>query len=92
MPEEKNQSSDIILYTSPEGNVRVEVMYSRETFWLTQKRMAVLFGVDRILITRQLQNIFTASELEENSVCANFAHTAEDGKSYKTNFYNLDAI
>lgn len=92
MAENKNNSSDIILYSSPEGNVKVEVMYSGETFWLTQKRMAELFGVDRSVITKHLQNIFTTNELVEDSVCANFAHTAEDGKTYQTNFYNLDAI
>ncbi|MGK5095482.1 virulence RhuM family protein [Deltaproteobacteria bacterium TL4] len=89
---EKNNSSELILYSSPEGNIRVEVIYSGETFWLPQKRMAELFGVDRSVITKHLQNIFTTNELDENSVCANFAHTAEDGKTYQTNFYNLDAI
>lgn len=92
MAENKNNSSDIILYSSPEGNIKVEVVYSGETFWLTQKRMAELFGVDRSVITKHLQNIFTTNELAEESVCANFAHTAEDGKTYQTNFYNLDAI
>lgn len=88
----ENNSSDIILYSSPEGSIKVAVMYSGETFWLTQKRMADLFGVDRSVITKHLQNIFTTNELDEHSVCANFAHTAEDGKTYQTNFYNLDAI
>lgn len=92
MAENKNNSSDIILYSSTEGNIKVEVMYSGETFWLTQKRMAELFGVDRSVITKHLQNIFTTKELVEDSVCANFAHTAQDGKTYQTNFYNLDAI
>ncbi len=92
MAENKNSASDIILYSSPEGNVKVEVMYFGESFWLSQKRMAELFGVDRSVITKHLQNIFNTNELEENSVCANFAHTAEDGKTYPTNFYNLDAI
>ena len=75
MAENKNNSSDIILYSSPEGNVKVEVMYSGETFWLTQKRMAELFGVDRSVITKHLQNIFTTNELVEDSVCAKNAHT-----------------
>ena len=87
-----NSSSDIILYSSADGNVRVEVIYSGETFWLSQKRMAELFGVDRTVITKHLQNVFITNELEEVSVCAKFAHTAEDGKVYQTNFYNLDAI
>ena len=87
-----NSFSDIILYSSADGNIRVEVFYSGETFWLSQKRMAELFGVDRTVITKHLQNVFLTNELEEVSVCAKFAHTAEDGKVYQTNFYNLDAI
>lgn len=92
MPTEKGYSSDIILYSSPAGNIKVEVTYSDDTFWLTLKRMAELFGVDRTVITKHLQNIFSTDELNEISVCANFAHTAEDGKTYQTKFYNLDAI
>lgn len=92
MTKNSPSSSDIILYSSPEGNVRVDVVYNGDTFWLTQKRMAELFEVDRTVITKHLKNIFASRELAENSVCANFAHTAEDGKSYQTNFYNLDAI
>jgi len=86
------QYSDIIFYTSSEGHVRVEVLYGSETFWLTQKRLGELFGVDRSVITKHLQNIFAERELDEQSVCADFAHTAEDGKNYQTKFYNLDAI
>jgi hypothetical protein len=70
----------------------VEVVYSGDTFWLTQKRMAELFGVDRTVITKHLQNIFSSGELSEGSACANFAHTAGDAKTYQTKFYNLDAI
>lgn len=92
MAKDKSPSSDIILYSSPEGNVRVEVVYSGDTFWLTQKRMAELFGADRTVVTKHLQGIFNTGELAEDSVCAKFAHTAEDGKTYQTNFYNLDAI
>ena len=54
--------------------------------------MAELFSVDRSVITKHLQNIFNDNELDQNSVCASFAHTAADGKSYNTQFYNLDAI
>lgn len=87
-----NSSSDIILYSSPEGNIRVEVLYASETFWLSQKRLAELFDVDRSVITKHLKNIFTTEELDEDSVCAKIAHTAEDGKTYTSKFYNLDAI
>lgn len=86
------QHNDIIFYNTPAGDVKIEVIFNDETFWLTQKRMAELFDVDRTVITKHLQNIFKEKELAENSVCAIFAHTAEDGKTYNTNFYNLDAI
>ncbi|MDP4181810.1 MAG: virulence RhuM family protein [Bacillota bacterium] len=82
----------IILYTSSEGKTSVNVVFKEETFWLTQKALAELFGVDRTVITKHLKNIFSESELEENSVCAIFAHTAQDGKNYNTKYYNLDAI
>ena len=68
------------------------MQYIDETLWLTQKGMAKVFDVDRTVITKHLKNIFTDGELNKNSVCANFAHTAEDEKTYKTDFYNLDAI
>ena len=54
--------------------------------------MAVLFGVDRTVITKHLKNVFKEGELVSDSVCAKIAHTAKDGKTYNTNFYNLDAI
>ena len=87
-----SNNSDFILYTSPDGEVRVDVFVNEETVWLTQKAIANLFGVDRTVITKHLKNIFDSTELEENSVCAKIAHTAEDGKSYQTKFYNLDVI
>lgn len=93
MSEDVNpQANDIIFYTTPGGNVNIEVFFLEETFWLSQKKIAELFGVDRTVVTKHLLNIFASNELSENSVCANFAHTAEDGKTYNTRFYNLDAI
>ena len=59
---------------------------------LTQKQMAELFDKDRRTITRHIQNIYRDGELEENSVCSFFEHTAEDGKNYKVQYYNLDMI
>lgn len=85
-------SDEIILYTSPEGNKRVAVYYQGETVWLTQKQLAELYNVDRSVITKHPGNIFSGGELKEGSVSAIFAHTAEDGKTYQTGFYNLDAI
>ena len=87
-----SNNSDFILYTSPDGEVRVDVFVNNETVWLTQKAIANLFDVDRTVITKHLKNIFDSAELQENSVCAIIAHTAEDGKSYQTKFYNLDCI
>jgi len=86
----KNRS--ILLYTTPTKKINIDVRLHDESLWLTQKQMAELFGVDRSVITKHLRNIFQSGELDEMSVCANFAHTAKDGKTYQTKFYNLDAI
>ena len=87
-----SSDNQFLLYTAPNGSVKVDVFLQDETVWLTQKALAELFGVDRSVITKHLRNIFKGGELTEDSVCANFAHTAEDGKTYRTNYYNLDAI
>lgn len=84
--------SEILLYKTPNGNVKVEIYLMNETIWLTQQKIADLFGVDRTVVTKHLKNVFETAELTENSVCAKIAHTAEDGKSYNTKFYSLDAI
>lgn len=86
------KESNIILYETEDGKINVDVILKDETIWLTQKSMAELFGVDRTVVTKHLKNIFAENELDKNSVCANFAHTAKDGKNYQTEFYNLDAI
>lgn len=86
------QYSDIIFYSSPKGDIKVEVLYNDETFWLTQKRMAALFGVEINTINYHLKEIFKSSELKEDAVIRKIRITAEDGKNYLTNFYNLDAI
>lgn len=83
---------NIILYEMENKQETVSVTFKDETFWLTQKAISELFGVDRTVITKHLNNIFDDEELDKNSVCAKFAHTATDGKNYNTNFYNLDAI
>jgi hypothetical protein len=84
--------NEILLYTTPNGKVKVEIYLQNETIWLTQVKIADLFGVDRTVVTKHLKNIFKSNELAESSVCAKIAHTAADGKSYQTQFYNLDAI
>ncbi len=91
--EEKNKTlGDILLYTTPDGSVRVEVYLGEETVWLTQKAIATLFGVNVPAISKHLKNIFEAGELKEVSVVSILETTATDGKTYKTLFYNLDAI
>lgn len=91
-PNPQQGFSEILLYTTPNGQVKVEIYLQNETIWLTQQKMADLFGVDRTVITKHLRNIFKTNELNEFSVCAKIAHTADDGKTYQTQFYNLDAI
>lgn len=81
-----------ILYNFPEKEGKVRVIIRDETLWCTQKAMAQLFGVDRTVVSKHLKNIFESAELQQDSVCAKFAHTAEDGKIYNTQFYNLDAV
>lgn len=81
-----------ILYNLPDETGKVQVIIKDETIWCTQKVMAQLFGVDRTVVSKHLKNIFESSELQQDSVCAKFAHTAEDGKIYNTQFYSLDAI
>lgn len=83
--------NEIILY-QPDDTMKLEVRLGDETVWLTQQQIADLFGTKRPAITKHLSNIFKSGELEEDSVRSILEHTAADGKSYKTQFYNLDAI
>ena len=87
-----NSMVEFLIFKEPSDESQIEVRYEKGTIWLTQKLMAELFSVERSVITKHLANIFSEGELNKDSVCANFAHTASDGKSYKTLFYNLDAI
>ena len=63
-----------------------------ETVWLTQDQMCQLFGRERSVITKHIRNVFREGELDEQSVCAKFAHTAGDGKTYQVSCYNLDVV
>ena len=85
--------SQIVLY-QPNESIKLEVKVDagHDTVWLTQQQIADLFGTKRPAITKHLSNIFKSGELEQNSVCSILEHTASDGKVYKTQFYNLDAI
>ncbi len=84
--------SEFLLYTSPDGDVKVEVFFQDETVWLTQQLLAELFDTTKQNISLHLKNIFEEGELSENSVVKEFLTTAADGKQYQTNYYNLDAI
>jgi hypothetical protein len=88
----KDGFNHVLLYTTPNGKVKVEMYLQNETIWLTQQKIADLFRVERSVVTKHLRNIFNSNELSEEAVCAIFAHTANDGKAYSTRFYNLDAI
>ena len=84
--------SQFLLYTAPDGAVKVDVFFKDETVWLTQKALAELFGVKVPAINKHLKNIFASRELVEDSVVSILETTATDGKTYQTRYYNLDAI
>ena len=83
---------NVVVYCSADNAVRLQVQLAEDTVWLTQSQMADLFGVQRPAITKHLGNIFKEGELDPNSVSSILEHTAADGKIYRTQFYNLDAI
>lgn len=88
----RNSTAEFLTFVLAGKEDGIQVLYKDETVWATQKVIAELFGVDRSVVTKHLKNIFQTSELQQDSVCANFAHTASDGKIYNTRFYSLDAI
>ena len=92
MADIQNYMGDIVIFDNGDEGIRVQIDAVNETIWMTQKSMADLFGVQRPAITKHLSNIFTDGELEEDSVSSILEHTAQDGKSYKVQHYNLDAI
>lgn len=85
------QKPEIVLY-QPDQDTKLEVRLEEDTVWLTQAQIATLFGTQRPAITKHLGNIFKSGELDQKSVSSILEHTAEDGKTYKTQFYNLDAV
>jgi len=86
-----NPQNEIILY-QPDNMTELEVRLENESIWLTQAQMALLFERDQSVISRHIRNIFKEGELDKNSVYANFAYTAADGKSYGVEHYNLDVV
>ena len=87
-----SEPSQFLLYTAPDGAVKVDVFIKDETVWLTQKALAELFGVKVPGVNKHLKNIFDSGELTEAAVVSILETTAADGKNYQTRYYNLDAI
>ncbi|KOA19348.1 hypothetical protein CLHOM_24540 [Clostridium homopropionicum DSM 5847] len=88
----RNSTVDFMVFTKDAGSDSIEVRVQDGDVWLTQKAIATLFDIDRSVVTKHFKNIFETGELDENSVCAKFAQTADDGKTYKYKFYSLAAI
>ncbi len=86
------EQGELILYQSDDGQNVVDVRLKDETIWLSQAQMQQLFGRERSVITKHVNNVFKEGELDKDRVCAKFAHTAADGKEYKVDHYNLDVI
>lgn len=91
-------NSNILIYQTEDGQTKIQTRLEDETVWLTQEQMAELFQRDRTVISKHIKNIFNQNELDENMVCANFAHTTKHGAiEHKTQtthikYYNLDVI
>jgi len=95
MKDKAPQTSDIIFYTSPQGAVKVEVIFNDETFWLTQKRMGELFGVEVRTVNEHLQNIYNTDELVKEATIRKIRTVQKEGNrevNRELDFYNLDAI
>ncbi len=89
----EQRNSSIEIYRSPEGNIELNVKLENDTVWLTQSQMAELFGRDRTVISRHVNNCFKEGELDPNITCAKFAHMGIEGdQTYETTMYNLDVI
>lgn len=90
--QEESSIGGIFIYETESGQTAIDVKLQQETVWLSQKEMAQLFDKGRSTITEHIRNVFKEGELEEDQVCREFRHTAGDGKSYLTTYYNLDVI
>lgn len=88
----KTNDGELVLYKTRDGKTSLELKLKKETIWLSQAQIAALFSTQRPAVTKHLGNIFKTKELDKNSVCSVLEHTASDGKTYKTKFYNLDAV
>jgi len=86
------QESNLLMYTTEDGLTKIEATFVNDTVWLSVEQMAELFQRDRSVIGKHIRNIFKEGELIKESVWAKFAHTADDGKTYQVDYYNLDVI
>ena len=84
--------SNLLMYTTEDGLTKIEATFVNDTVWLSIEQMAELFQRDRSVIGKHIRNIFKEGELKKESVWAKFAHTADDGKTYQVDYYNLDVI
>ena len=91
-PDKYNNQQEIIIYQTDDGTVKIDVKMADDTVWLSLDLMAELFQRDKSTISRHIKNIFGEGELSPDSVVANFATTAADGKTYQVDYYNLDVI
>ena len=87
-----NSTENVVVYSSADNAVHLDVQLADETVWLTQQQIATLFGVQIPAVSKHLSNIFREGELDKKSVISILENTATDGKKYRTMFYNLDAI
>ncbi len=88
----RNSTVDFLVFTKDAHEDGIEVRVQDHNVWLTQKAIGQLFDVERSVVTKHLKNVFESGELSEDSVCAKFAQTADDGKTYQYKFYSLSAI
>jgi hypothetical protein len=85
-------NSEIVMYQTKDGLTKIETTFDNDTVWLSIDQMAALFQRDKSTISCHIKNVFNEGELIRNSVVANFATTAADGKIYQVDYYNLDVI
>ncbi len=84
--------SEVVIYQMEDGKTNLEVQLDEETVWLNLNQIVALFGRDKSVVSRHINNIFREEELDRKAVVANFATTAADGKTYQVNYFNLDVI
>ena len=88
----EEQNNKILIYTGADGLTKIDVKLEEETLWLTQAQMCELYQTSKANVSEHIKHIFEEGELQEDSVVRKFRTTASDGKSYLTNYYNLDMI